>query len=138
VMLRIYNEYVRNRSGFVVRDKAYMRTLLKTHEIVRRDCITTEKGYAVFKQEKKQVRIREIAVRDRKEMSKLIQLVEERAKDVVYARVVLDPALRQTYESCGFSVLESGHGVLMAKELKDLSFKKTYGNSFYMSSLDHF
>lgn len=138
MMLEIYREYVKNKSGFVVRDKEYMRMLAKTHEITRRQCIMTEKGYIVFKQEKKQIRIRELAVRDEKEMSKLIQMVEEKAKNVVYARVVLDPALRQIYESRGFSVLESGHEVLMVKELTNLSFRNTYGNSFYMSSLDHF
>lgn len=138
MMLKIYRSYVKDKSGFVVRDKAYMRMLAKTNEITQRQCITTKKGYIIFKQEKKQIRIRELAARDEKEMNNLIRLVEQRAKNVIYARAVLDPNLRQTYKSRGFSVLESGHGVLMAKNLTNASFANTYGNTFYMTSLDHF
>jgi ribosomal protein S18 acetylase RimI-like enzyme len=138
MMLKIYRYYVKDKSGFVVRNKAYVRMLAKTNEITRRQCILTKKGYIIFKQEKKQIRIRELAARDEKEMNNLIRLVEQKAKNVIYARAVLDPNLRQTYRSRGFSVLESGHGVLMAKNLTNASFTNTYGNTFYMTSLDHF
>jgi hypothetical protein len=52
---------------------------------------------------------------------------------------VEDPAVHRVYESRGFTVLETGHGVLMAKELAaDASFNESYGDKFYMSALDHF
>jgi hypothetical protein len=50
-----------------------------------------------------------------------------------------DPALGRVYESQGFTVLKTGHGVLMAKELAgSASFNQSYGNRFFMSALDHF
>lgn len=138
-MLEIYRKYVKSKTGFVARDETYMKMLAKTHEIAGRECITTEKGYVIFKKDKKQVRIRELAAHDKKEMNKLIGIVEDRAQDVVYGRDVLDPTLREAYEDRGFTALGSGHGVLMVKELAgDASFRKTYGNRFCMSALDHF
>jgi ribosomal protein S18 acetylase RimI-like enzyme len=138
-MLEIYDEYVKSRTGFVVRDKAYMKMLIKTHEIAAKECITTQKGYVIFKKDKKQARIRELIAQNRKEMNRLIGLVEEKAQSVVYGRAVLDPTLRQVYESRGFSALGTGHGVLMVKELTDdASFNEAYGDRFYMSVLDHF
>jgi GNAT superfamily N-acetyltransferase len=138
LMLKIYRNYVKDKSGFVVRDRDYVRMLAKTYEITQRQCIMTKRGYIIFKQEKKMIRIRELAARDEKEMNSLIRLVEQKAKNVIYARAVLDPKLRQTYKSRGFSVLESGHGVLMARNLTNASFTNTYGNTYYMTSLDHF
>jgi ribosomal protein S18 acetylase RimI-like enzyme len=138
-MLEIYQEYVKSKTGFVVRDESYMKMLAKTHEIAGKECITTEKGYVIFKKDKKQVRIRELVAQDKKEMNKLIGMVEDKAQSVVYGRDVLDPTLREAYEDRGFTALDSGHGVLVVKELTaDASFKETYGKRFYMSALDHF
>jgi GNAT superfamily N-acetyltransferase len=138
-MLEIYREYVKTKTGFAARDEAYMRMLAKTHEIAGKECITTEKGYVIFKKEKKQVRIRELVAQGKKEMNKLIEIVEDKAQNVVYGRDVLDATLREAYEDRGFTTLDSGHGVLMVKQLTvDASFKGTYGNRFYMSALDHF
>jgi hypothetical protein len=138
-MLGIYHKYVKDRTGFVVRDQTYMKMLAKIYEIRAKECITTQRGYAIFKKEKTQVRIRELIAHDQKEMNRLIGLVEDKAKNVVYSRAVLDPNLRQVYESRGFTVLGTGHGVLMVKELTaDASFNEAYGDRFYMSALDHF
>lgn len=138
-MLEIYREYVKSKTGFVVRDEPYMKMLARTHEITSKDCIMTEEGYVIFKRDKKQVRVRELVAHGRKEMNKLIGLVEDKAQNVVYGRAVLDPTLREAYEERGFMTLDKGHGVLMVKELTaDASFKETYGNRFYMSALDHF
>lgn len=138
-MLEIYQEYVKGKTGFVVRDETYMKMLAKIHEIANKECITTERGYVIFKKDKKQVRIRELVAHDKKEMNKLIGIVEGKAQKVVYGRDVLDPTLREAYEDRGFTALDNGHGVLVVKELAaDASFKETYGNRFYMSALDHF
>jgi ribosomal protein S18 acetylase RimI-like enzyme len=138
-MLEIYHDYVKNKTGLVVRDKKYMQMLAKTHEIAARECIMDERGYVVFKRDKKQVRIRELIAHDQEEMNKLIGLVEERAQNVVYGRAIVDPALRRVFASRGFTVLESGHGVLMVKEFtRDVTFNEAYGNRFFMSALDHF
>jgi len=138
-MLEIYREYVKSKTGFAVRDESYLKMLAKTHEIVSKECIITEKGYVIFKKDKKQVRIRELVAHGKKEMNKLIGIVEDKAQNVVYGRDILDSTLREAYEERGFTILDSGHGVLMVKELTaDAVFKETYGNRFYMSALDHF
>lgn len=138
-MLEIYCDYVKNRTGFVARNKAYMKMLAKTHEIAARECIIAQRGYIIFKREKKQVRIRELIAHDQEEMNRLVGQAEDRAQTVVYGRAILDPALRKVCESRGFTVLEAGHGVLMVKELiANVSFNEAYGNVFFMSALDHF
>lgn len=138
-MLEIYRGYVKNMTGLVVRNKKHMQMLAKTHEITARECILDERGYVVFKKDKKQVRIRELVAHDKEEMNRLIGLIEERAQTVVYGRAIVDPALRRVFASRGFTVLESGHGVLMVKEFtRDVTFNETYGGRFFMSALDYF
>jgi hypothetical protein len=138
-MLEIYRECVKNKTGFVAREETYMKMLAKIHKIAAKECIATEKGYVIFKKDKQQVRIRELVAHDKKEMTKLIRIVEDRAQNVIYGRDVLDPTLREAYADRGFTVLNSGHGVLMVKELTShASFNEAYDNRFYMSALDHF
>lgn len=137
-MLEIYDRYVKDRTGLVVRDEAYMKMLARALEISARECIITDGGYVIFKKEKKHVRIRELVACDEKEVHTLIGLVENRAENLIYARAVLDPNLQRVYRSHGYSVLQAGHGVIMVKELTDTPFSEAYGDRFYMSSLDHF
>jgi len=137
-MLRIYGKYVKDKTGLVVRDEAYVKMLAKTLGISARECILTDRGYVIFKKEKKHVRIREIAACDEEEMHRLIGLVENRAENLVYARGVVDPDLQRVYRSHGYTVLEAGHGVIMVKELADAPFSEVYGDRFHMSALDYF
>ncbi|HVP17124.1 MAG TPA: GNAT family N-acetyltransferase [candidate division Zixibacteria bacterium] len=137
-MLEIYDRYVKDKTGLVVRDEAYMKMLAKTLEISARECITTDRGYVIFKKEKKHVRIRELAACDEKEMHRLVGLIEKIAQNLIYARTVLDRNLQRVYRSHGCSVLQAGHGVIMVKELTDTPFSEAYGDRFYMSSLDNF
>jgi len=137
-MLEIYREYVKDKTGLVVRNEAYMKMLAKTLEIAAGECITTSRGYIIFKKEKKRVRIRELIACDEKEMNELVGRVEDKAQNLVYARAVLDPTLRRVYRSLGFSVLEAGHGVIMVKELTETPFNEAYSSRFYMGALDHF
>jgi len=139
-MLELFREYVKSRTGFVVRDEAHLKMLVKNYEISARECIMAPKGYVIFKKEKKLARIRELVVRDHKEMVRLIGLIEGKAQNMIIGRLgIEDPAVGGIYESRGFTVLKTGHGVLMAKELADnASFIQSYGNRFFMSALDHF
>jgi ribosomal protein S18 acetylase RimI-like enzyme len=137
-MLKIYAKYVKDKTGLVVRDEAYMKMLAKNLQISAKECIITDKGYGIFKKEKKHVRIRELVAYTEGEMHKLIGLIENAAENLVYARAVLDPNLQRVYRSHDYSVLQAGHGVIMVKELTDTPFTEAYSNRFYMSSLDHF
>lgn len=139
-MLELFREYVKGRTGFVIRDKKYLRMLAKQYEISAKDCIMTEKGYVIFKKEKESVRIRELVAHDSNEMNRLIELVESTTQKAVVGRLgIPNSAVSRAYASRGFTVLETGHGVLMAKELvADVSFNDCFGSGFYMSALDHF
>ncbi len=139
-MLSLYSKYVEGRTGFVVRDETYLKVLAKHFQISARECITTQRGYVMFKREKKVARVRELIAHDEKEMNRLIGLIEPKGQRIVIGRVPLgDSALGQIYRSRGFTVLEDGHGVLMVKELTaEASFNESYGSRFYMSALDHF
>lgn len=139
-MLELFREYVKSKTGFVVRDEAYMKMLMKQYEISAKECIMTQRGYVIFKKEKKQARVRELVAQNNKEMDRLIRLVENKAQRIVIGRLgAWDPALGRAYMSRGFTVLETGYGVLMAKELlAKAPFNVFYGKRFYMSALDHF
>jgi len=139
-ILDLYAEYVGGRTGFVVRDRAYIKTLIKQNQISAVECITTRKGYVIFKKGKKHTKVIELVAPDERGMNDLIELVERQAQNVVIGRIpVGDPVLSQVYKSRGFTVLEEGHGVLMVKELSPrASFIESYGNRFYMSALDYF
>lgn len=139
-ILERFREYVKGRTGFVIRDKTYLRMLIKQHEISAKECVMTERGYVIFKREKKQVRVRELVAHNQKEMNRLIGLVENKAQRAIIGRLgVENPAVSRAYASRGFTVLETGHGVLMAKELvAGASFNDSFGSRFYMSALDHF
>jgi ribosomal protein S18 acetylase RimI-like enzyme len=137
-IMQIYALYVKNKTGLVVRDEAYMKMLAKTAKISAKECIVTDRGYAIFKKEAKALRIRELAAVDEKEMHRLIRLTENKAEALIYARAVLDPNLQRVYTSLGYSVLREGHGVMMVKELADTTFNQQYGDKFYMSALDYF
>jgi ribosomal protein S18 acetylase RimI-like enzyme len=139
-MLELFREYVKGRTGFVIRDKEYLRMLVKQYEISAKDCIVTEKGYVIFKKEKQSVRIRELVAHGSSEMNRLIGLIENKTPKAVVGRLgIPNCAVSRAYASRGFTVLETGHAVLMAKELiADTSFSDCFGSGFYMSALDHF
>ncbi len=139
-MLELFREYVKDKTGFVIRDKTYMEMLVKQYRISSKDCITTENGYVIFKKETESVRIRELVAQSMGGMSRLIGLVESKARKPVVGRLGIgNVTLGQAFASRGFTVLKAGHSILMAKDLAtEVSFDECFGNAFFMSPLDHF
>ena len=138
-MLAIYNEYVKGRTGFVIRDVDHLKMLKKREHITARQCTIDEKGYAVFKKDNEGVWVKELIALDVNTMKTLVSRMEEQARDVVYDRTVLDDALLRVYEGRGYMIHRKSHAVLMAKPLSaNASFKQTYGDRFYMAALDWF
>ena len=143
-ILVIYKEHVKGKTGLVVRDKTYLELLEKTEGLTARDCVINDAGYVLFRVQKigawvNGIWIREFVASDSKEMNKLLDLVEERAKDMIYDRTVLDRSLLQVYRSCNYMIHERSHSVLMVKPLtSDASFKQVYSNRFFMTGLDFF
>jgi len=143
-LLKVYSEFVKGKTGFVVRDKAYLTMLKKTGYFSGRDCIIEEDGYAIFRSNwggtwTKATWIRELVALNAKEINRLVGLVEAKAKDLIMDRDVLDKALLQVYKSRGYMIEKRSHAIIMVKPLTaNASFKQTYGDKFYLTDLDFF
>jgi predicted acetyltransferase len=143
-LLKVYNEFVKGKTGFVVRDKDYLTMLKKTGYFGGKDCIIEEDGYVIFRSNvggtwSKATWIRELVALNTKEMNRLVGLVEAKAKDLIMDRDVVDKALLQIYNSRGYMIEKRSHIVIMVKPLTaKASFKQTYGNKFYLTELDFF
>ncbi|NWG10735.1 GNAT family N-acetyltransferase [Candidatus Bathyarchaeota archaeon] len=143
-ILKVYNKYVESKAGFVVRDKAYMKTTRRLESLSPKDCIITKDGYVIFKTNVggtwiRGTWIRELAASDAQAMNRLVECVEEKSKDLIYDRAVFDDTLLEVYKSRGYMIQKKSHSILMVKPLNaKASFKKTYGEKFYLTSLDFF
>jgi len=143
-LLKIYGEFVKDKTGLVVRDKAYLTMLKKTGYFSGKDCIVEEDGYVIFRSNwggtwSKATWIRELVALNARQMNRLLGLVEAKATDLIMDRDVLDKALLQFYKSRGYMIEKRSHGVIMVKPLTaDASFKQTYGDKFYLTDLDFF
>ncbi|RLI14629.1 hypothetical protein DRO41_05425 [Candidatus Bathyarchaeota archaeon] len=138
-ILRIYNKFSKDKTGFVVRDKNHLRALKKAEGLNARNFLISRNGYVVFKKDRNGVGIREIAALTTEETSKLIGLIENKTKATVYDRTVLDRNILQVYKSRGYIVQKRSHDIMMVKPLTAYAtFKEAYGDRFYISGLDVF
>ena len=93
----------------------------------------------MLREDKNGTWIRELVALNRKQMQRLTDVVESRAKGPVYDRAVLNPELLDVYESRGYMIHKKGYSVMMFKPLvSDASIKQTYGKKFYFTRLDSF
>jgi len=136
-MGRIFSEFSKDRTGLVVRDESYLKTLLKVEEVRPKQCIVDEGGYAVFREDKSSIFIRELIALSEHQTDRLITLMEQRSKGIVCDRIILNRRLAQVYSSRGYMIEDHSHGMVMAKPLASgASVKETYGSDFFMSGLD--
>lgn len=138
-ILEIYDQYSTQKTGLVVRDKEYLKLLEKREKIQPEKTIITKTGYVLLKEEKETMLIQEIIAPTIDKANKLIEEVEKKAQTIVYDKMILDNKILQAYESRGYMVLNRSYSVLMVKPLgKSATFRKVYGDRFYMSSADSF
>jgi ribosomal protein S18 acetylase RimI-like enzyme len=138
-ILRIYNKRMGNRTGFVVRDEAYLKMLKSSEGLTAKQSIIDDEGYVLFRKEKNGIWIRELIALRVKEMDKLVGLVEVKARDLVYDRTVFDDVLFQVYKSRGYMVENRSHSVMMVKPLTaQASIKQTFGEKIDVTGLDLF
>jgi len=141
-VLEIYERFSSERTGFVVRDEDYLRAMMKREESQHEkpEEVMAEQGaYAIFKEWGENLCIDEIVANRQDEAKNLIRKIENRAKTIVYDRIVLDDRLLRTYSSMGYMTQSSSYALLMCKQLQNqTTFKEVYGDKFYMSNLDYF
>ena len=138
-ILEIHRQATSNRTGLVIRTKQYM-CMLGLREIIHLEkTIQTEEGYALLKENKGNVTIKEIMAPTKRETTQLIRRIEEKAPKTVIDRLVLDGKALDAYRSQGYMTQTESYSVLMAKSLaKSTGFKQVYGGKFYLSSVDLF
>jgi GNAT superfamily N-acetyltransferase len=141
-ILRIYRDCFVEKSGFVVRDEDYLKAAIGWEEAfhkVPEEAIFEDYAYVMFKDLGGSLCIDEIVAKNKDHAKDLITKIENGAKAIIYDRTVLDKSLLQLYESLGYTTQTSSYTALMVKPLQNYkSFRETYGDKFYMSSLDYF
>jgi len=142
-LMRIYERNMKDKAGFAVRSNASWASLRKSEEFTTKDCFVDEEGYVLFKENPsiwvKGIWVKELVAPNKKEMNRLLALVEARASDMVFDRMVLNEKLTEVYRARGYALQNISHGVLMVKPLtKNASIKQTYGDRFHLTTLDFF
>ena len=138
-ILRVYRQVTEDRTGLVIRSEEYMKMLERRKIIQPEKTIQTEKGYALLKEDERKAAIKEIMAPTKEETIRLIRKVEEKALKTVVDRAVLSHRTLDAYRSEDYMTLTQSYGVLMAKPLtKSATFKGTYGDKFYLTSVDLF
>jgi predicted acetyltransferase len=138
-VLSLYNSYVRNKVGLVVRDRSYLEMLAKDKRLTSKGTICTDKGYVVFGKERYFTRILELVTLNKTEAVDFIRTLEQATRGVIFGRAIFDKTLRRVYASRGYTVLDEGHGVFMVKSLEsETLFGQVYGGDFFQTSMDHF
>lgn len=138
-IVNIYDSFVKGKTGFVIRDKAFFRMLMKVEGLKPRNFVILNEGYALLSEDKTRTWIRELVALNKTEICRLIKLTEDRAKGPVCDRMVLDQLILETYIEYGYLVQRRSNSVIMCKPLvSHASFSATYGSKFYMSRLDVF
>ena len=143
-LLKFYDKSVKGKTGFVVRDKAYLEMLKKTGYFSSRDGIIEKDGYVIFRSNiggtwSKATWIRELLASSAEQMNDLVANVEAKAKDLIMDRGVFGNTLLQVYKSRDYMIEKRSHAVMMVKPLTaDASLRKIYGDKFFLTDLDFF
>jgi len=138
-ILRVYRQVTEDRTGLVIRSEEYVKMLERRKIIQPEKTIQTEKGYALLKEDEGKVSIKEIMAPTKEENIRLVRKIEEKALKTVADRAVLSDRTLDAYKSEDYMTLTQSYGVLMAKPLtRSATFNGTYGDKFYLTSVDLF
>jgi predicted acetyltransferase len=92
-ILRIYNDFSKEKTGLVVRDRAYIKMLsarAKIEGMKPKTYMIDDEGYVIFREDKTGIWIRELAALNAERMHELIDILDNRTRGTVYDRDVLD------------------------------------------------
>ncbi len=137
-IFQIYEKFAKNRTGFTVRQKDFFTIWSRYKKFDEPKTILKENGYALLTEKLKVVKIQELLALDPRTYNELIEEVEMTAKRGVINRSVADEGTLKLYETKGYRVQKGDHGVLMVRNLSNVSFEKVYGKTFYLGILDWF
>lgn len=135
---QIYREFVKDKTGFVVRQKDFIRLFSQWKSFDDKKSIQEKNGYALLAEVRGSVKIRELISPDDQTYEKLLEQVESLAPAGVMDRLVADEKLLAIYKARGYNIQEGDHLTFMVKRLGDLQFEEVYGDNFHIGALDLF
>jgi predicted acetyltransferase len=135
---QLYFDYVKDKTGFVVRQKDFINVFLGWKNFDDKKPIQEQSGYALIAEMRGSVRIRELISLDYQTYSKLLDQVESIAEAGVVDRLVADENLLEIYKARGYNIQKGDHLTFMVKKLGELEFQENYGDKFHIRALDFF
>jgi ribosomal protein S18 acetylase RimI-like enzyme len=135
---KLYFEYVKDKTGFVVRQKDFINVFLGWKNFDDRMPVQEENGYALIAEMRSSVRIRELVSLDYQTYNKLLDQVESVAQAGVVDRLVADESLLEIYKSRGYHIQQGDHLTFMVKKLGERELQESYGDKFHIKALDLF
>jgi ribosomal protein S18 acetylase RimI-like enzyme len=135
---QIYEKFVKNKTGFVARQKDFVTLFAKRKRFDEKRSIQMERGYALLTKAQNVIKVQDLVALDDAVYGQLIDQMEQIAQNAVINRAVTDEKLLSIYKSKGYRVQKGDDSVLMVKNLADAPIDKVYGDSFYVGPLDWF
>jgi predicted acetyltransferase len=135
---QIYEKFVNDKTGFVVRQKDFVTMFAKRKRIDEQKSMLKPKGYALVTEDQSVIKVQDLVALNESTYEELVEGIEENAKNGVINRLVADDTLLAIYKSKGYRFQIGDNSVLMVKNLTDVDVDKVYGKSFYMGLLDWF
>jgi predicted acetyltransferase len=135
---QIYQKFAKDRTGFVSRQKDFVRLFSQMKRFDEKKSIQKENGYALLTEMRDTFKVQELVSLDNRTYEKLLEQVESFAPAGVLDRMVANEKLLEVYKVRDYSIQEEDHSVFMVKKLGDIEFQERYGENFHIGMLDLF
>jgi len=133
-----YQEFTSDKTGFVVRQKDFVRMFSLRKRFDEKKSIQMKSGYALLTELRNVIKIQELISLDEKNYDKLLDQVESFTTDGVLDRMVTDEKLLKIYKKRGYKIQDGDNEVFMVKKLGEAEFGETFGDAFHIGYLDGF
>jgi GNAT superfamily N-acetyltransferase len=135
----LFEQFTSQFTGFVVRPKEYLGYVARRGGISWDRSLEMEGGYVLARERSRCIQVREMVAMDSAVQERLLDALEHKADNgSVLDSLVTTPTLQDGYVSRGYHLYAGRYGVLMAKQLGDVSMNEVYGDRFYISAMEWF
>jgi len=134
----LFEEFTKDKTGFVIRQKDFVKLFLFRKLINEKKFIQMKSGYAFLNGTRGVTKVQEIVALNRETYEKLVTKSEEMSAGIIINRCVYDPILLEVYQSRGYKIQSTSNSVLMVKPLDKTDYREVFGDSIYISVPDRF
>jgi predicted acetyltransferase len=134
----LFEKFVKDKSGFVIRQKDFVKLYLFRKSIDRKAFVLMRDGYAFLNKDRGATRIHEMVASNEATYQKLVIESERMSTGIIIDRSVYDPKLLKVYKSRGYKTQLGSNSVLMVKPLDKIDYREVFGDSIYLGFLDWF